>query len=379
MDSTRPATTPAPSPTPALSQAPAPGHAPGQAQTLARRRVGLVGLGSIGVTHARVLAELRSEVELVAVSGGADTDLAELGWPRATRADPAEILARGDLDLVVLCGPTPTHAPQALAALRAGRNVVVEKPLALDVAAAQEIAWEAAQSGLLVSVMAQRRLEPQHLDIKRRLDAGELGRPLLGETFVHWHRDDDYYARASWRGRQESGGGSVMNQSVHNIDLLRWFLGAPVEVTAQSATLGHDPAVMSAEDTTVATLRFVSGALGVVVSSTAVLPGDPACLTLRTSTGTIELTHDKVTRWDLPGVPPPPDTPPNGGPAGGAQNPAAIGLAGHRAQWRDILDALREDRPPAVDVTDGVKTVRLLCAIYSAAATGRAVQLHPEP
>ncbi|MET9023586.1 Gfo/Idh/MocA family oxidoreductase [Actinopolymorpha sp. NPDC004070] len=370
MDSPRPATTPVPSP----AQTPAP--------TPARRRVGLVGLGSIGVTHARVLAEFRSEVELVAVSGGAGTDLAELGWPQTTRADPEEILVRGDLNLVVLCGPTPTHAPQTLAALRAGRNVVVEKPLALDVAAAQEIAWEAAQSGLLVSVMAQRRLEPQHLDIKRRLDAGELGRPILGETFVHWHRDDAYYARASWRSRQDSGGGSVMNQSVHNIDLLRWFLGAPVEVTAQSATLGHDPAVMSAEDTTVATLRFVSGALGVVVSSTAIRPGDPARLALCTSRGTIELTHDEVTRWDLPGVPPPqtPQSPANGtGPAGGAQNPAAIGLAGHRAQWRDVLDALRDDRPPAVDVTDGVKTVRLLCAIYSAAATGRAVQLHPEP
>lgn len=366
MDPSRPAATPAP------SQAHTPKPTP--------RRVGLVGLGSIGVTHARVLAELRPEVELVVVSGGADTDLAELGWPRTTRAGPDEILTRSDLDLVVLCGPTPTHAPQTLAALRAGRNVVVEKPLALDVAAAQEIAWEAAQSGLLVSVMAQRRLEPQHLDIKRRLDAGELGRPILGETFVHWYRDDDYYARASWRGRQESGGGSVMNQSVHNIDLLRWFLGAPVEVTAQSATLGHEPSVMSAEDTTVATLRFVSGALGVVVSSTAVRPGDPARLTLCTSSGTIELTHDEVTRWDLPGVPPPHHTQPNGtGPASGAQNPAAIGLAGHRAQWRDILDALRDDRPPAVDVTDCVKTVRLLCAIYSAAATGRAVQLHPEP
>ncbi|GAA5002911.1 Gfo/Idh/MocA family oxidoreductase [Actinopolymorpha pittospori] len=341
-----------------------------------RRRVGLVGLGSIGVTHARVLALLRDEVDLVVVSGGSGVDLAELGWPEAARARPEEIVGRDDLDIVVLCGPTPTHAPQTVAALAAGSNIVVEKPLALDVAAAQEVAWAAARAGRQVSVMAQRRLEPHHRHVKRLLDAGKLGRPILGETFVHWHRDDAYYTESPWRARMESGGGSVMNQAVHNIDLLQWFLGVPVEVTAQYDTLGHDRDLLRAEDTAVATVRFASGALALVASSTAIRPGDPARLALFTSRGSIELQGVEVTRWDVPGVPPPP---PATGPASGAQDPAAIGLDGHVAQWRDVLDALREGRPPAIDVTEGVRTVRLLCAIYAAGATGQAVRLHPEP
>ncbi len=333
---------------------------------MARARIGILGLGSVGRTHAKALARLADVVELVAVSGGADTDLAELGWPDAERVGHDDLAERTDLDLVAICGPSALHAEQAVRVLNAGSNVVVEKPLALTVEDAEAVVAAAKQTGRQVSVVSQRRLEPQNQYLKAKLDTGELGTPILGEAFLHWHRDDAYYAHAAWRSRQNEGGGSLFNQAVHNVDLLNWLLGPVEEVTAQYGTLGH---ANEAEDTTVATLRFASNALGVVVSTTATRPGDPARLVVYTSKGAIELANADVVRWDVPDVPPPP-TPSTA--KSGASDPAAIGVIGHETQWRDVVEALRDGRKPAVSAEDGLATVRLLCAIYEAADSGRA-------
>lgn len=160
-----------------------------------------------------------------------------------------------------------------------------------------------------------------------------------------------------------------MNQGVHNVDLLRWLCGPVDTVTAQYGTLAHD---MDAEDTTVATVRFASGALGLVSTSTATPPGSPATITLRLSTGMVELGQGTVDRWEVGDVPPPEDT--SRTIASGAADPLAIGHAGHLNQWRDIVRALDEGTAPAVDARDAVETVRLLCAVYEAARTGRAVR-----
>lgn len=338
----------------------------------ARVRVGIVGIGSIGRTHAKVLTELSDQAVVVAASGGSPAALAELGLGAAAHLSPDDLLTHPDVDIVAITSPSGAHGEQALTALRAGKAVVVEKPLAVDADTAEEIVRLGEQRGLMVAVIAQRRLEPQNLAIKRLLDAGALGRPLLGETFVHWHRDDAYYAHADWRTSLADGGGSLMNQGLHNLDLLDWFLGPVSSVTGQYATLGHS---MDAEDTTVATLRFASGALGLAATTTATRPGDPARLTVFTSTGVLEITHTEISRWEFDGVPRPAQVP---GAAAGSSDPAAIGAAGHLDQWRDILAAYRGGHDPAVTGRDGLRTVQLLCGIYEACRTGRAVTL-PEP
>lgn len=331
-------------------------------------RVGILGLGSIGATHARVLSEFTDQVRLTAASGGQQGRPAEMGHAEVDHVGPEELIEHPHVDLVVICSPSGLHAEHALAALNAGKHVVIEKPLALTVENAEAVVSTAADRGLFLSAISQRRLEPQHVHLKRLIDAGALGRPVLGETFVHWHRDDGYYAHADWRPKRDHGGGSLMNQGVHNVDLLRWLLGPVSAVTGQYATLGHD---MDAEDTTVATVRFRSGALGVAVTSTATPPGQPARLALFTSLGGAEFSHTDLVRWDFRGVPPPPALT---GVASGAADPTAIGLSGHREQWQDILDSLRTGRTPAVTGEDAVETVRLLCAIYQAAETGTTVR-----
>ncbi|MEV8029418.1 Gfo/Idh/MocA family oxidoreductase [Cellulosimicrobium funkei] len=328
--------------------------------------VGIVGTGSIGALHARALLDLHPRARLVAYSGRGLPDDAASGGP-AVRTTPDDVVRRPDVDVVAVCTPSGSHARLALAALEAGKHVVVEKPLALTVEDALLVERVARERGRVVSMVSQRRFEPQHQELRRALDRGALGELRLVATHVPWFRDDDYYAAAPWRSDEREGGGSLVNQGVHNVDLLRWLCGPVESVTAQAATLAR-PA--GAEDTTVATLRLASGALGVVTTTTATPPGFPATLTLHGSLGSVELAQDEVVRWEVPGVP----APASGSAAGGAADPLAIGHAGHRAQWERVLAALDGTAPPPVGAADAVETVRLLCAIRQAAATGCTVR-----
>lgn len=332
--------------------------------------VGVLGLGTIGTSHARALRELSTQARLVAFSGGDQQRAADAGWPQATQVAPDDLWQTEGVDVIAICSPSDRHADQALAALRAGKHVLVEKPLALTVAEAEQIVALAAERGLVLSVMSQRRLEPEYATVKRMLAAGELGAVRLATTHVHWWRDEEYYAAAPWRSLMDAGGGSMMNQGVHNVDLLNWLCGPVEQVTAQFGTLGHQ---MDAEDTTVATARFAGGALGMISTSTATPPGAPATVTLHLDRGTIELGQGQVHRWEID-VPLPEFAQDDAGAASGMSDPSAIGVAGHVSQWRDVLESIRDGRTPAISGRDGADTVRLISAIYESARTGRAVR-----
>ena len=332
-----------------------------------RLGVGIIGMGGIGAMHARARRELDARARLVAFSGRVPAEPHGLADRPAERLEPDAVIAHPDVDVVAICSPSGTHAALALAALEAGRHVVVEKPLALHVDDALRVARAARERGLMVSMISQRRLEAEHVALKKALDDGALGELRLAMTNVHWFRDDDYYRAAGWRSTADQGGGSLMNQGVHNVDLLRWLCGPVETVTAQSATLAH---AIEAEDTTVATLRFRSGALGVVTTTTATPPGFPATTALFGSRGSVELGQGEVRRWDVPGVP----EPRTRGIASGAADPLAIGHAGHLAQWTQIVSALETSGPVPVGIDDALETVRLLSAIQEAGATGVVVR-----
>lgn len=335
-------------------------------------RVGLLGLGTIGVSHARALAQLRDRATLVAFSGGSAQRAADAGWPEAAQQSPAELLRRDDLDVIAICTPSGAHAENVLSALGQGKHVVVEKPLALTAADADRIVSLAEDTGVSVHVISQRRLEPEVRAVRAALEEGLLGAVRLATTHVHWWRDEDYYAAAAWRGDAAGGGGSLMNQGAHNVDLLRWLAGPVDSVTAQSATLAHQPGT---EDTTVATVRFTSGALGLISTSTATPPGTPATLTLHCERGVVAIGQGVLLRWEVEGVPAPTIGGEGDGIGVGASDPAAIGIAGHVQQWTDILEALREGRDSSIPGHDGAETVRLLDALTTAAATGRTVTM----
>lgn len=331
----------------------------------ARPGVGIVGLGSIGVTHARALAALDG-ITLRAFSGGTTEAAAEAGWADAEQLTPEAVITHPAVDVVAVAAPTHHHGALTLAALEAGKHVLVEKPLTLSVAEAEAIRSLAHARGRIVRMVAQRHYETEYAHVKKLIDDGQLGELRLAATQVHWWRDDAYYAAVDWRTSMAAGGGSVMNQGVHNIDLLRWLAGPVAAVTAQYGTLGH---AIDAEDTAVATLRFRSGALGMISTSTATPPGTPSTVTLQFATGGIELGQGEVIRWQVPAVPPPPAE----AVSSGAADPANIGIAGHVTQWRQLITALDSDPHDQPDLEDAVATVRLLCAIYAAAESGRTV------
>ncbi len=335
---------------------------------MSQLRIGLVGPGAIGEIHARAIRAL-DETVLAAIAGGTPQQIAACsdGKPVPTFATTDAMLAGADIDAVVICTPSGAHHDVALAAIRSGRHVLVEKPLCVDPTEAASLVRAAESSQLTCGVVSQRRLEPQHQAIKALLDAGHLGQPRLIEAAIHWYRSDAYYAEKPWRTEDDHGGGSLFNQGVHNLDLMLWLFGPVASVQGKTATLGHTHAI---EDTTAALLSFVSGTLGVIVTSTALPPGRPAMLRLFTHRGSCELAHDSVVRWDFPGVPQPASST---GPGSAANDPKAIGIEGHIAQWHDFAQAVRERRAPAVPFRDGFEATRVITAIYRSAEEGRAI------
>ena len=331
-------------------------------------RVGLVGPGAIGEIHARAIREL-DETVLAAIAGGMPEQVAACANGEAVAAyDTTEMmLAYARIDAVVICTPSGAHYGATLATIRAGKHVLVEKPLCVDPVEAAALVRAAEGGGVICGVVSQRRLEPQHEAIKALLDAGGLGRLRLIEAAVHWHRSDVYYAEKPWRGETRHGGGSLFNQGVHSLDLMLWFAGAVDSVQGKTATLGHRLAI---EDTAAALLTFANGSLGVIVTSTALPPGQDARLRLFTDRGSCELAHDRIIRWDFPGVAQPAS--PQGA-GSGASDPKAIGIEGHIAQWRDFVSAVETGRAPFVPFRDGFEAVRIVAAIYRSAENGRAV------
>lgn len=269
-----------------------------------------------------------------------------------------------DVDVVAICTPNGAHVGHARDAVAAGKHVVVEKPLTLDVADGRTLLDEAAAAGVTVSVVSQRRWEPVVKAAKQAIDSGVLGRAIFGECLLRWRREESYYRDVPWRGTSSLDGGVLYNQGVHLIDLVRLLLGPVVGVDGATSTRVHQ---IEAPDTAGALLHFRCGALGFVAATTAAHDPQPAHLNLWFENGTIRLDDDQLAEWSVPGVPAPE---PTEGVGTGSARPMAIGTVGHRRQWASIVEALREGRQPEVSGLDGLGTSALVAAIHEASATG---------
>ncbi len=281
---------------------------------------------------------------------------------------PREPYAFGaDVDLVAVCSPNGLHAAHAREAVAAGKHVVVEKPLTLDIAQGQALLAEAAAAGVTVSVISQRRWEPVVQAAKAAVDSGVLGKPLFGECVMRWYRDPSYYSDVDWRGSTDLDGGVLFNQGVHVIDLLRWLLGPVDGVDGGMGTRVH---AIEAPDTAAALLHFRSGALGLIAATTAAHDPQPAHLNLWFENGTIRLDDDRLVEWSVPGIPAPDHT---GSVGSGSADPTGIGALGHRRQWAAIVSAILAGRQPEVSGRDGLGTAALVAAIHEAAGGQRVV------
>jgi UDP-N-acetyl-2-amino-2-deoxyglucuronate dehydrogenase len=337
------------------------------------RRFGIVGAGAIASTHAQAIAQLTG-ADLVAVTD-AKAESAEAMARRyhcAAEPDLKALLTRDDVDIVSICVPSGLHAEVGVQAAAAGKHVLVEKPIDVTLAAADRLIDAAAAAGVRLTVVSQHRFDPGIVELRGLIDGGELGRLLLGEASTKWHRTQSYYDSAAWRGTWALDGGSLMNQGIHYVDLLLACMGPVAEVTAVYATQTHQVEV---EDTALALLRFRSGALGTLVSSTSVFPGFAQRLEITGTGGTVIVEDGAIIERGLISAPPGrPERTASADRAAGVSTPA-VGVASHAAQIADFVDAIELDRQPLATGQDGRAALEVVIAVYESASHGRAVQL----
>ena len=334
-------------------------------------KVGLIGAGNISATHAR--AAIAAGLEIGGV-WSRDFEravaLAQQFGGRACESLEALLGERG-IDLVAIGTASGVHADQAMAAARAGKHVLVEKPLDIATARIDELNIVVREAGVKLGVFFQDRLKPDVLVLKNLVDAGALGAPVLGSARVKWHRSPEYYALSRWRGTYAlDGGGALMNQAIHTVDLLLWMMGPITRIAARTATRLHK---IESEDTAVAVLEFESGALGVIEAGTSIYPGYPRRLELTGTNGTVVLEGDKIASRDLMVEPPSEDAAPSAGMAESKSGAVAASshvvadASAHQRVFEDFLEAIQTGRRPACDGHEGRKSVAVIEAIYESA------------
>jgi UDP-N-acetyl-2-amino-2-deoxyglucuronate dehydrogenase len=355
-----------------------------------RVRTALVGCGKVGGIHAEVLAAL-PESDFVAVCD-ASRERAEVFAARfgAAAFDDLDALLRAaEPEAIVVATPHPLHAGPTIQAARAGVHVLVEKPLAASLEDADAMLEAARAAGVRLGVVSQRRFYEPVLRMKEAIDAGKIGRPALGLILMFNWRDEAYYRSDPWRGRWETeGGGVLVNQSPHHLDLLRWFMGDVAEVSGAWANLNHP--YIEVEDTAVATLRFRDGGLGSIVVSLAQRPGLYSKIHVHGTNGaSVGVETDRgatfVAGMSAPDEPPLIDLWTIPGEEGRLAEFEAVDRARfagvnatthyHALQVQDFLCAVREGRPPLATGDDGRAVVELFTAIYRSDRERRAIPL----
>ncbi len=333
--------------------------------------IGILGGGLIGSIHAKAIAEVpnaRLTVVIDAATERADALASEYGV--AAEYDLGVALKRDDLDAVHVCTPSGTHAKLGTIIADAGKHVLVEKPLDISLAAGKRLVEAGKRNGVKVAVIFQKRFTPAAQRVHQAMAGGELGKLIQCDAYVKWYRDPKYYSDSPWHGTWAmDGGGALINQGVHMVDLLKWIGGPVRSVVAKRRTALHP---IEVEDLIDALVEFENGALGVIQASTALYPGFPERLDVHGSRGSAVIEGSDLAEWAVQGQ----ETESREGALpSGASDPGAIGHRYHVPVIQDFVDAIIEDREPMVSGQDGLETLELVMAIYKSAQEGQEVAL----
>ncbi|WP_052759440.1 Gfo/Idh/MocA family protein [Paenibacillus sp. DMB20] len=336
-------------------------------------RFAIVGAGVISSFHAKAAAE-NPEAELVAISDVVEENarkLAEKHGIPSVYGDYREMLERKDIDVICVCVPSGKHAEVAIAAARAGKHILCEKPLDITVERMDRMIHEARAERVKLGVIYQRRTFPAAIAARKAVQENKLGKLVLGDAYLKYYRSQEYYDSAGWRGTWElDGGGALMNQGVHGIDLIQWIVGDVESVFARSAALVRN---IEVEDTAVAVVKYVNGAYGVIQGTTSVWPGQETRFEIHGEKGSIVFADSGIKQWAfMDGEPSVPDVE---GTASASSDAANISADGHYILMNDMIQAIKEDRDPMITGEEASKAVKLILAIYESARTGREVKL----
>ena len=345
-------------------------------------RYGLIGCGRIAPNHIAAVMNNAGALDLRAVCDPVpermEAVLAPLPEQRRARVrrytDYRQMLEKERPELCAVATGSGRHAAVGLDVLRAGSHVIIEKPLALSLADARSLIAEADRRGLKLCACHQNRFNKSIQKIRDAVEQGRFGRMLHGAAHIRWNRGPGYYQQAPWRGTWAQDGGALMNQCIHNIDLLRWMMGDKVtEVMAYTDNLEHD--YIQAEDLGLALVRFAGGAYGLIEGTTNVYPHNlEETLYLFGQDGTVKAggkSVNSIEEWEFrDGLDDPEKVKRQFG-----ENPPNVYGYGHTPLYADVIDAIRNDRPPYVDGRAGMRALELVLAIYKSAAEHRPVRL----
>jgi UDP-N-acetyl-2-amino-2-deoxyglucuronate dehydrogenase len=328
--------------------------------------IGLIGGGNISETHARAAAALPG-VNISAVYGTNGEKVARLceTYGGTPYGEFDQFLIHKPVDMVIIGSPSGLHAAQGIAAAGRGLHVLTEKPIDISTKHADQLIAAADHAGVKLGVIFQDRFKPDISRLKRHVENGVIGKPLLFEASVRWYRAPEYYVGSKWRGTLAlDGGGALINQAVHTVDLLLWLFGDVDRVQAKIATVLH---AIEGEDTAVALLEFNNGVTGTILATTASYPGYPRRITVTGTNGTIILEHDRIVAVDLNGGDRNATVAPSPKEVENAASAVVTDFSGHQAALKDFIRAIQENGTPQVDGHEGRRSIALIEEIYRAA------------
>lgn len=337
----------------------------------------IIGCGIIAQTHANALKRLADEDCILyaccdIIPEKADAYAALHGISKVYYDDESVFNDPG-VDVICVCVPSGDHGIISIAAARAGKHVVCEKPLEITPERAQEVARAVRAAGVKMQSIHQRRMMPTAIAARLAIREGHLGRICLAEAQLKYYRDQDYYDSAGWRGTWElDGGGALMNQGVHGVDLILWMLGGEIDTLyGKAETLARDIAV---EDTAAAVLQMKDRSLCIIESATMAYPGYSTTFSIYGEKGTIIFNDEGIVQWNFIDSTKAPERPGDGIAMGGSKSNIDITIDGHVALLRDLAQAVKYDCEPMLPPEDAVLAVKVICGIYESTRTGRPVK-----
>lgn len=339
-------------------------------------RLGLAGTGTGAefVTKGFKMMDGKGTAELLAVFGRkkerTDAFASRYGIP-LRYYDYDEMIRNADLDAIVICTPHYLHYPMAIKAIESGLHVLIDKPLAINLKEADELISLAERKDLKLGVILQNRFDDSVMQVKKAVDDGSFGKLLLGIVAVNWYRTEEYYSGSEWRGRWiTEGGGVLINQAIHTIDLLIWMMGDVEEVCGNVDALAHR---IEVEDIAVSCLKMRNGALGIISAGTAMYPGFPTKLEVYGTNGCALFEGSSLKYLMINRNEQPVEIVKTG--LASWSRPEAVPAINHSRLIKDFIQAILENRDPMVDGREGRKSLEVVMTIYESSKTGRKILL----
>ncbi|MFT3946803.1 MAG: Gfo/Idh/MocA family oxidoreductase [Agriterribacter sp.] len=339
---------------------------------------GMIGAGTIAHIHAKAIQAIPNAHLVGIYSAGREKAEVFAREHHCTFFNTLEdMLKAPGIDIVCICTPSGIHMEPALKCIEAGKHCLIEKPLEVTLERCDKMIEAAEKAGVQIGVVFPSRFYDESIRIRKAIDDNKFGKLAVGSAYVKWSRTEAYYQSAAWRGTwQYDGGGALMNQGIHSVDLLQWYMGPVEAVQAFSANIRHQ--TIEVEDTIVASLHFSNGAVGTLECTTAVYPGSLKRIEIMGTEGTAILEESRIIKWQFSNeedkvIANKTEEKPV---QGGVSNPADISFTGHQRQIENFIIAILEKKEPLIDGKEGRKAVEIVMAIYESARKGYTVKLN---